>query len=79
MPPETITDALERALAGAELRKVRVHDLRHTAATLQLEWGSHPVVQEMLGHSTISIILDLYSRVGPAMHQEAVRRFSRLF
>jgi integrase len=75
-----VTDALKSALRRAELPKVRVDDLRHTAATLQLEWGSHPkVVHEMLGHSTISITLDLYSHVAPAMHKEAVKRFGRLF
>jgi integrase len=66
--------------ARAQLPKVRVHDLRHTAATLLLQWGQHPkVVQEMLGHSTIAITMDLYSHVAPALHREAVSRFSRLF
>jgi integrase len=78
--PETVSVALRKALAACGLDRVRVHDLRHTAATLQLEWGTHPkVVQEMLGHSTISITLDLYSHVAPAMHQEAAKRFGRLF
>jgi integrase len=58
---------------------VRLHDLRHTAATLMLAWGQHPkVVQEMLGHSTISITLDLYSHGAPAMHRAAAQEFNRL-
>lgn len=53
--------------------------MRHTAATLLLECGQHPkVVQEMLGHSTIAVTLDLYSHVIPAMHQGAARQFGRL-
>ena len=51
---------------------VRFHDLRHTAATLMLGRGVHPkVVAEMLGHSQISITLDLYSHVLPTMQREA--------
>jgi integrase len=78
--PETARDGLRRALAAAQLPSVRVHDLRHTAATLLLEWGQHPkVVQEMLGHSTIAITLDLYSHVAPRLHKEAARQFAQLF
>jgi integrase len=78
--PETVRDGLKRALSTATLPSVRVHDLRHTAATLLLEWGQHPkVVQEMLGHSTIAITLDLYSHVAPRIHKEAAKQFARLF
>ncbi len=48
----------------AEVPLVRFHDLRHTAASLLLTRGVHPkVVQEMLGHSTIAMTLDVYSHV----------------
>ena len=54
---------------------LRFHDLRHTSATIALESGVHPkVVQERLGHSTISITLDTYSHVLPAMQEDAARR-----
>jgi integrase len=57
-----------------------VHDLRHTAATLHLSKGTHPkVVQEMLGHSTITITLDTYSHVAPGLHAEAARKMDALF
>jgi integrase len=47
---------------------VRLHDLRHTCATLLLSRGVHPkFVQELLGHATISITLDTYSHVLPSM------------
>ena len=52
----------------------RFHDLRHTCATLLLTKGVHPkIVQEMLGHSSITITLDLYSHVLPDMQEKAVK------
>jgi integrase len=51
----------------------RFHDLRHTCATLLLSKGVHPkIVQELLGHATISITLDTYSHVLPNMQEKAV-------
>lgn len=56
---------------------IRLHDLRHTHATVLLEAGVHPkVVQERLGHSTIAITLDLYSHVIPSMQRSAVQAFT---
>jgi integrase len=51
---------------------VRFHDLRHTCATLLLSKGVHPkLVQELLGHSNVSITLDTYSHVLPGMGNQA--------
>jgi len=51
---------------------MRFHDLRHTAATLLLRRGVNPkIVSEMLGHSSVSITLDIYSHVTPDMQQQA--------
>jgi integrase len=48
----------------AELPHIRLHDLRHTCATILLMAGKHPkYVQELLGHASISITLDTYSHV----------------
>ena len=59
---------------------IRLHDLRHTWATLALESGIHPkVVQERLGHANVSITLDLYSHVSPAMQTDAAERVAALF
>ncbi len=45
-----------------DLPTIRLHDLRHTHATLALKAGLHPkVVSERLGHATVGITLDLYS------------------
>jgi integrase len=44
-----------------------------------LQNGEHPkVVQEMLGHATISIMLDTYSHVLPTMQHDAVSRLGTL-
>lgn len=58
---------------------LRFHDLRHTSATLALQAGIHPkVVQERLGHSTISVTLDTYSHVLPNMQREAATAIDAL-
>lgn len=59
-------------LDRAGLPRIRFHDLRHSAATLLMSRGIHPkVVSEMLGHSQITITMDLYSHVLPTMQREA--------
>lgn len=68
-----------RGLKRAGLPRLRVHDLRHTAATHLLNKGVHPkVVQDLLGHSTIAITLDTYSHVMPALAKEASEHMSSL-
>lgn len=61
-------------LARAGLPRIRFHDLRHSAATLMMELGTSPkVVSEILGHSTVSITLDLYSHVNEEMQRMAAQ------
>ena len=72
LDPETITREFRRAVKKAMLPQIRLHDLRHTHATLALQAGIHPkVVSERLGHATVSITLDTYSHAIPAMQEEA--------
>jgi integrase len=50
------------------------HDLRHTCATLLLSQGTHPkLVQELLGHASIAMTLDIYSHFLPSMGEQTVR------
>lgn len=64
--------AFSRITREAGLDPLRFHDLRHATATLLLGRSIHPkIVADMLGHSQISITLDLYSHVTPAMHEAA--------
>ena len=71
--------AFKDILAAAKLPRIRIHDLRHTCASLLLAQGVHPrVVMETLGHSQISLTLDTYSHVLPALQQEAARQIDTL-
>ena len=55
------------------------HDLRHTHATLLLAKGVNPkIVQERLGHSTITLTLDTYSHLVPDIQKAAVRALDDL-
>ena len=59
---------------------MRFHDLRHSAATILLTMSVHPkVVQELLGHSQISMTMDTYSHVLPSMQQEAMNKLNEAF
>ena len=77
--PREITRAFSRHVLAAELPIIRLHDLRHTHATLALAAGVHPkVVQERLGHANIAITLDTYSHAVPALEEEAARTVAAL-
>ena len=66
-------------LRRAGLPLIRLNDLRHTAATLLLLSGVHPkVVSEKLGHSSVSITLNLYSHVLPDMQASATNAMEQL-
>ena len=57
----------------AGLPRIRFHDLRHSAATLLLGMGVEmKIVQELLGHSSISITADIYGHVLPSMYKGAM-------
>jgi integrase len=72
LDPESVTRYFRQAVKRSMLPSIRLHDLRHTHATLALQAGIHPkVVSERLGHATVSITLDTYSRAIPAMQEEA--------
>jgi len=70
--PSTLNRQLQRLMKDAGLPVLSTHALRHTAATLMLTQGIHPkVVQERLGHASVSITLDLYSHVTPGLQRKA--------
>jgi integrase len=74
LPAASLNRALDRVLHAAQLRRIRFHDLRHTAATRMLSRGVHPkIASEMLGHSSVQVTLDRYSHVTTTMQREAVR------
>jgi integrase len=78
--PPTMGHWLTTRAKRLGLPHVRVHDLRHTYATLALMAGVHPkVVSERLGHANIGITLNLYSHVTEGMDREAADLVAGLF
>ncbi len=76
LDPDLVTQAFERIAKRCGLQGLRLHDLRHTHASLMLSQGIHPkIVSERLGHSSIGITIDLYSHVLPTVQGEAVSHF----
>ena len=74
-----VTRAFTRHVLAAGVPIIRLHDLRHTHATLALAAGVHPkVVQERLGHANIAITLDTYSHAVPALEEQAARTVAAL-
>ncbi len=70
--PRSFLRLWARILKRAGIPHTRFHNLRHTFATLLLEGGEHPkVVQELLGHSTVSMTLDTYSHLVPGLKERA--------
>ncbi|HEY0755700.1 MAG TPA: tyrosine-type recombinase/integrase [Ktedonobacteraceae bacterium] len=80
MTPLSRTLAIFCSLAAIQftgLPNIRFHDLRHTAATTLLALGVNPkIVQEMLGHTEISMTMDIYSHVLPTMQREAMHKMN---
>ncbi len=76
--PGDIRRTLTAILGRAGLPRIRFHDLRHSHATLLLKEGVNPrVVQERLGHSTVSMTLGTYSHVLPDLQAEAAEKLNR--
>jgi integrase len=74
--PDSITHAWRKLALRCGLKGIRLHDARHTHASLMLKQGVHPkIVQERLGHASIQITLDTYSHVAPGLQQSAANRF----
>jgi integrase len=77
--PEYVTRHFERLARDAGLPPIRLHDLRHGAATLALAGGADlKTVSEMLGHSTITITADTYASVLPEVARRAAESAARL-
>jgi integrase len=77
--PDTVSHAWAKLIQRTGLEGIRLHDARHSHASLLLKQGVHPkVVQERLGHATISTTLDLYSHVAPGLQEAAAAGFDKM-
>jgi len=74
--PNTVSRAWTMLAARYGLKVIRLHDARHTHASLMLKQGVHPkIVSERLGHSSVAITLDIYSHVLPGLQEAAAHQF----
>ena len=72
--PRYIEDAFPKLLKKHGLRKIRFHDLRHTCATLMHKMGLSPKeVQDYLGHSTVSVTLNIYTHLDWSSKENAAK------
>lgn len=70
--PDWLSELFRKHAKAAGLPPIRMHDLRHTHATLLLQAGVHPkIVSERLGHHSVAFTLDTYAHVLPGMQAEA--------
>ena len=71
--PDTLTKAVRRYSCKAGLTGVRLHDLRHTHASLLLKLNANPkTVSDRLGHASVLITMDVYSHLLPGVKEAAV-------
>jgi len=76
--PDRFSQLFDKLAASSGLPRIRLHDLRHTHASLAFAAGVHPkVVSERLGHSTVAFTLDVYSHAVPAMQEDAAERVAK--
>jgi integrase/predicted RNA-binding Zn-ribbon protein involved in translation (DUF1610 family) len=79
LQPFAVSKAFHQLSAAACLPRVRLHDLRHTYATVALATGINPrIVSGRLGHSTVALTLDVYSHVLPQQDREAAELIAGL-
>lgn len=75
----TITSTLDRVCRASGVKRITVHGLRHTCATLMLSAGVPVhVVQRQLGHKNAEMTLNVYSHVLPSMGDDAASRLAVL-
>lgn len=77
--PRNIRRTLDSVLKETGLPKLRFHDLRHVCATLPLAQGTDArTIMETLGHSQITLTLNTYAMVMPALQRDAAEKMDQL-
>lgn len=77
--PDVISQTFDKRVGRAGVRRIRLHDLRHTHATIGLRAGVPvKVMSERLGHSTPAFTLQQYAHVIPGMQAEAAEAIARI-
>jgi integrase len=77
--PASVSKAFDRTVARLDLPRIRLHDLRHSWASLALEAGVHiRVVADRLGHSSPTVTLNVYSHSTPKLDRAAAEAVSQM-
>lgn len=75
--PDYFSQCFDRAVASSGLRRIRLHDLRHTHASILLRAGQPvKVVSERLGHANPAFTMSVYQHVLPGMQADAAAKFA---
>lgn len=70
---------MDRGCKKSKVKKIRIHDLRHSHASLLIEMGFSPLlISERLGHENIETTLQTYSHLYPNKHSEVAERLEKL-
>ena len=71
---------LKKHTAAASLPKIRVHDFRHSHASLLIEMGFSPLlIADRLGHESVSTTLDIYAHLFPSKQSEVAEQIEQFF
>ena len=77
--PHSVSQAWRRLVKKAGFPGIRLHDARHTHATLMLEQGVNwKIISERLGHGSVAMTLDLYAHASPGLQQAAAQGFDKV-
>ena len=77
--PDSFSQMFDRTVAQLDVPRIRLHDLRHGAATMMLASGANPkTVSERLGHASTAFTMDVYAASVPALEQETAERVAAL-
>ncbi|WP_257148944.1 site-specific integrase [Bacillus thuringiensis] len=77
--PRNLVRTFDRLIKKAEVKKISIHGLRHTNATLLMKQGINPkIVSERLGHENVGITLDIYSHTDLDMQIETVSKLEKM-
>ncbi len=77
--PDTFSQSFERTVARSDLPRIRLHDLRHTHATIALRAGVPvKVISERLGHESPAFTMKQYAHALPGMQAEAAGQIADL-
>lgn len=78
MNPRTISQTFEWIVRESDLPRIRLHDLRHTHASMAVKAGVPiGVISERLGHASPEFTLHRYAHVMPGMQREAADTIAR--